>query len=162
VSWLLSPFGRVLLAVGLLGSSFGWGYLRGDGHGRDAIQRLWDAERLARTQEQARSLEAARAREHLLQTEIDKIRQEKNREIVNLNRRNAALADSLRSRPERPASVPAPTPPAPSVGPNAQSCTGRELYRPDAEFLVREAARADQIRINLAACEAAYNSLKKD
>ena len=55
-------------------------------------------------------------------------------------------------RPARGARVPAPA----SPGSAASGCTGAELYRSDGEFLVRESARADAIRIELQACYAAY------
>lgn len=69
----------------------------------------------------------------------------------NLQRRIDALADSLRERPERPAESAA----APGAA-HPLACTGAELYREDAAFLVREAQRADQLRADLAACQAAY------
>lgn len=151
---------RILLALVATAACFGWGYLWGHSRGSDTVQRAWDRARQAQIQEHDAEQLKARQREQALQDRADQIRQEKNREIADLSRRNAALADSLRNRPERPAASQTPTPA--SAGPDTQSCTGRELYRPDAEFLVREAARADQIRITLAACEAAYTNLLKD
>lgn len=68
------------------------------------------------------------------------IEQGKNDEIVKLS---ASLSDAhkrLSNRPTRPSdSASAPT--------NSGSCTGRELYREDGEFLTGEAHRAEQIRI---------------
>ncbi len=40
----------------------------------------------------------------------------------------------------------------------ALACTGAGLYRPDGEFLAREAARADSIRRQLAVCQAAFDA----
>ena len=69
-----------------------------------------------------------------------------------LQRRVDELVDGLRQRPERPTQ---PATAAPGADPVA--CTGAQLYRPDAAFLVREAGRADQLRAELAACQAAYD-----
>lgn len=83
----------------------------------------------------------------------------KQQEIVNgaLAQQNADLGsiadrlridlDRLRKRPARPADD---LPGAPAIA--CQGCTGAELFRDDAEFLRREAARADEIRAGLEAC----------
>ncbi len=55
-----------------------------------------------------------------------------------------ALLVSVRNRPSR-VSEPA--------GPSCTGATGAQLYRDDAEFLVREAARADELRASLDACQ---------
>lgn len=85
----------------------------------------------------------------------------KEQEIVNeaLRTQNDSLAgiaaglrhdiERLRQRPERP-TVAAGVPTAPR--PDCAGATGAELSRTDAEFLVREAARADDIRAGLVAC----------
>jgi hypothetical protein len=60
-----------------------------------------------------------------------------------INRITAERDDAikrLRNRPERPST---PTPPKDSDV--VQACTARELYREDAEFLTREAARAQSV-----------------
>jgi uncharacterized FlgJ-related protein len=56
------------------------------------------------------------------------------------NQRDVAL-NSLRNRPYRP------TPDSPKGASDRISCTGTQLYREDAEFLVREASRADQVML---------------
>lgn len=65
----------------------------------------------------------------------------------------AKLADviaGLRNRPDRP-----PTSAVPPATPASQpGATGAELYRPDAEFLIREAARADRQQDALRECYA--------
>jgi nucleoid-associated protein YgaU len=43
---------------------------------------------------------------------------------------------------------------------NGQDCNGSTLSAPDAEFLIREAARADEIRIGLEACYKQYDSIQ--
>lgn len=90
-----------------------------------------------------------------LQTEVDQARKDKSDALNELDRTARALADSLRQRPARPtrgAGLPTPA----GAGPAAGGCNGAQLYREDGEFLAREAARADAIRIDLQACHAAY------
>lgn len=53
---------------------------------------------------------------------------------------NVALK-RLSDRPNRP------TADNPHIGPDSKACSGSELYREDAEFLLREAARADALII---------------
>jgi len=110
----------------------------------------------ART-EAARLAEAShRARERAAADTIANITQEAENEKAALRRRAAALADSLRNRHDRPAGSDVPTGPA-----DPMACTGAGHYRSDAEFLVGEAARADQLRADLATCQAAYDAAVK-
>lgn len=95
-----------------------------------------------------------------LQTQADQARKEKSDALQQLDRTARAMAERLRQRPERPASgagLPAPA----GTGQAAGGCTGAQLYRPDGEFLVRESARADAIRIELDACYAAYDRARE-
>lgn len=62
--------------------------------------------------------------------------------------------DGLRNRPERPADLPEIARAA------CQGTTGAELSRPDAEFLVGEAARADEQRAGLDACYQVMDALQ--
>lgn len=74
-----------------------------------------------------------------LQAKADKDRQERDDKINRINADlNVALIE-LRKRPERPSDY-TPNPDNPST------CTGAELYREDAEFLAREAARAERVK----------------
>lgn len=107
----------------------------------NAIQAQWDAEKAAA---------AIHAQE--LQANMDKLRESKNRELARLNATVRRLSDSLRSRPERPDNANQNA----SVGDAAAGCTGAELYRPDSEFLVRLAERADKLRLALKECQSAY------
>jgi hypothetical protein len=45
--------------------------------------------------------------------------------------------------------------------PAAAGCTGKELYRPDGEFLAGEAARADETRVLLKQCREQYETVIK-
>lgn len=86
---------------------------------------------------------AARAQEQVWQTNMSKVRDEKDAEIKRVGAaRDAALA-SLRNRRAR----------LPEAARTAcEGATGRELSGGDAEVLVRLAGRADELRAELAAC----------
>jgi len=107
---------------------------------RSETARQAEADNRAREQAHAASLQAA----------TQKAAHEKTRLAADLQR----ALDSLRNRPERPASGGD----VPTGAADPVACTGAGLYRPDAEFLVREAARADSIRLQLAACQAAFDA----
>lgn len=95
----------------------------------------------------------------VLQSDKDKLAKEKADAIQELTRVSHRLADSLRNRPSRPASAgDLPTPP--SDGQSARGCTAAELYREDAEVVVRESLRADTLRIHLEKCYIQYDRAK--
>jgi hypothetical protein len=127
--------------------------------GKKTVQQQWDKEKATTAQAVAKAQAQARATEQALQAKMDKIQKDKRNEIARLNRAHAAAVDGLRDRPQRPDGPAGAVPTASSNGDLGAGCTGRELYRPDAEFLVGEARRADLIRLQLAACQAAYQSL---
>ena len=90
-----------------------------------------------------------RDKEHQYQADADKIRKDKDAQIQNINNQLVNAISELRKRPGRT-----------EQASNGQSCNGAGLYAEDAEFLVREAARADQIRVALQACYNQYESIK--
>jgi len=137
-------------------SAFGTGYWRGDTAGQAKVQQEWDKEKAAQYAEYAKGQAAAREKEQTLQANADTLRQEKDREIKNISARAAALANSLRNRPERP-TVSGGVSETASAG--SHSCTGSELSRQDAEFLIGEAARADEYRAALKQCYTQYQAL---
>lgn len=147
----------VTFAAGLLG----YVYLEGRESGRQEVQARWNAEKTRQAEELTRLEQQARKREQDLQTAVDTLRQEKTDEANRLAAQYAAAVERLRDRPQRPAaaSTPAPAPACPRVA--APVCTGQQLYREDAGFLVGEAARADRLRIDLAQCLGAYNSARE-
>lgn len=99
-----------------------------------------------------RATEAARAREQQLQAEAANITKVKDEKIAAVNSRLVAALSQLRNRPER-------RDPVAINPPDCKGATGSELSRPDAGFLVGEAARADTIKAGLEACYAQYDSL---
>ena len=141
----------------------GWAiYANGLAAGRAEIQAQWDRQRIADAAATVQAALRARTREQALQSTADKIREEKNREIRHLSAARDAALRELRNRDERPAGSvhPAADDQAAGAGPGT-SCTGAQLYRSDAEFLVWEAARADEVRTHLSECRAAYSAAYK-
>ncbi len=104
--------------------------------------------------EVARKAEAGyRARERTHTADLSTITQRTADETRALSASVARLVGELRNRPERPAGGA-----VSQGGAGPVACTGAELYRPDAAFLIGESAAANQLRIDLAACQARYDS----
>lgn len=155
----LNPWVILSLVLAIAGA-FGGGYYKGNSAGKAEVQQQWDKERAEQEAAYAAAQSAAREKERLLQASADRLRQEKDREIRNLNARAAGLTNSLRDRPSRPTEASA-VPNSAAARPAAQSCTGIGLSREDAEFLAREAARGDETRLLLKQCREQYEALTK-
>jgi len=153
--WVILGF--VIAVIGAAGA----GYYQGNEAGQAKVQQAWDKERAAQEAAYAQAQAAAREKEQRLQTSADRIRQEKDREIRNLNARATALSNSLRDRADRPTTEASAVPSTAEARPAAAGCTGKELYRPDGEFLAREATRADETRVLLKQCREQYESVIK-
>lgn len=98
----------------------------------------------------------ARATEQRWQAKVAAAEQEKTDENARIAARYAAQLASVQQRADR-----RPTPGG-GTAQAAATCagsTGAELSRPDAGFLVGEAARADTQRAALAACYKAYDAI---
>ena len=93
---------------------------------------------------------ATQALQEQHQAAADQIRKEKDAQIASINTSLANALSQLRSRPSRAQGAS-----------NGQGGTGATLSAEDAEFLVREAARADIIRTGLDACYKQYDALNK-
>jgi hypothetical protein len=91
--------------------------------------------------------EAARQIEQKHAQRVQGITDAKDRTLRRVRDGLLADLDGLRNRPDR----------VPDAGTAPRSActgaTGADLFRPDADFLVREAARADELRAELAACQ---------
>jgi len=96
-----------------------------------------------------------RAAETVLASKAVKIEKDKSDEIDRISADRDALLVQLRSRPSR-STAPA-TAEVATNGPAIGGSTGAELFREDAQFLVGEAARADEVRVSLKACYAQYS-----
>lgn len=99
--------------------------------------------------QQSKAEKTIRDKEHQYQAESDKIRKTKDEQIKVINNQLVDAISGLRSRTSSPTKTV-----------NGQDCNGQTLSAPDAEFLIREAARADEIRVALQACYQQYESIK--
>jgi hypothetical protein len=99
--------------------------------------------------QQALQEKVIREKEHQYQADADKIRKDKDEQIKAINSQLVDAISELRKRPSRA-----------EQAANGQSGTGATLSAEDAEFLIREASRADQIRVGLEACYKQYDSIK--
>ena len=138
----------------------GFSYWKGYTYGKEVIQREWDAAKVVWERELYAAQREARQAERQMQEEADTLRKEKQDAIQNLTRRHADIVAGLRNRTERP--NPSPDGVSSNSRPSQSElgCTGAELHRQDAEFLIGEAARADEIRIELEACYTQYDKIR--
>ena len=90
-----------------------------------------------------------RQKESEYQTQAAEIRKAKDAQITSINNQLVDAISQLRKRSSRT-----------DTTSNGQNGTGATLYAEDAEFLIREAARADEIRVGLEACYKQYDSIK--
>jgi hypothetical protein len=111
------------------------------------------------SRERADAETAMRKREQDLSASAAQARKVKDEEIASIRTKLDSALVQLRDRKKRPSSSGVPQ--APAAGCPAQSADGTQLYREDAEFLAREAARADEIRAALQQCQTAYEELRK-
>lgn len=93
--------------------------------------------------------QAVQQKEQEYQAAADQIRKDKDAQIKAINNQLVDAISELRKRPSRT-----------DQAHNGQSCNGASLYSEDAEFLIREAARADEIRVALQSCYKQYDSIK--
>ena len=158
---LLNPRLWIALAIAAaLGYSAWWLHYTGYQAGKTEVQALWDADRAAIAQQSLeRARQVSRATD-AAQAQADQQLEDKNAKIRALDAAVSGLLASLHNRPDRPDASGGDLPHAASAAP-AASCTGADLYRSDSEFLAWEAARADQLRLDLGQCQAAYNTARE-
>ena len=106
------------------------------------------AENLKATQE-------ARAKEQMWQGVVNETAKNYEIKMAGVRRNLDTALDSLRDRPERAVDLPD------HPRTDCAGATGAELSRTDAEFLAREAARADQHRAGLDACYAWADAIRR-
>jgi hypothetical protein len=93
---------------------------------------------------------ATRQKEAENQQATDQIRKDKDAQIASINNQLADALIQLHNRTSRT-----------QASSNGQGGTGSTLYAEDAEFLIREASRADTIRTALDACYKQYDAIAK-
>jgi len=147
---------ELALAAALAGLCW-WGYTAVFERGAESVQVKWDAERQAQAEQSAKVAADALATTKTLADTIETQRSETHAQIAVLNATVATAVAGLRNRPARDS---AGSVPRDSATGSAAGATGADLLRQDGEFLVRESARADKLRLQLAQCQAAYGSAR--
>jgi len=99
--------------------------------------------------QQSKAEKTIRDKEHQYQSDADQIRKDKDAQLKDINNQLVDAVSELRKRTSRTTETS-----------NGKGCNGTSLFAEDAEFLVREAARADEIRVALQACYKQYDSLQ--
>ena len=99
--------------------------------------------------QQTKAEKTIRDKEHQYQSDADLIRKDKDAQLKDINNQLVDAIGQLRSRSSSATKTV-----------NGQDCNGAALSAPDADFLIREAARADEIRVGLQACYKQYDSLQ--
>jgi hypothetical protein len=99
--------------------------------------------------QQSKAEKTIRDKEHQYQAEADQIRKDKDAQIKVINNQLVDAISGLRSRSSSPTKTI-----------DGKDCNGQTLSAPDAEFLIRDDARADEMRIALQACYQQYDSIK--
>jgi hypothetical protein len=143
----LNPWVIVGAILTVIGVATG-GYLWGD----SARNTKW----LAKTEtDKRKAIELALSTERANQEKANAAIRKQAADQAAINTRLRADLAGLRDRPERSGDLPAVS------RPGCTGATGAELSRSDAEFLVGEAARADEIRAGLAACYAVIDGVRQ-
>ena len=145
--------GTVLAVV----CAYGTGHWQGDDAGQAKVQAQWDKEKAKLAEEYAANVAAMREKEQVMQSNADKLREDKNRELREANARNTALVNSLQHRPNRTEGSGVST----TASNGTNGCTGKELYREDGAVLIGIAREADELRISLKQCYAQYESVRQ-
>lgn len=99
---------------------------------------------------------AARSKEQEWNFKLNEVEQRRIDENERLRTIAASAVASVQQRPNR---QPAPASGSSTPATTCKAATGAELSRPDAEFLIRFAERADQQREALSACYQSYDSI---
>lgn len=117
-------------------------------------QAEWDREKLDQAQQTIKLKDEAKAKTEQLREDFKQLQREKDAQIDALNRNLGTAIAGLSNRPARDSEGRVPV--DPSTG-TKLGATGADLLRQDSEFLVRESARADRLRLQLIDCQAKYN-----
>ena len=135
---LPSPMLILAVVLAFVVNGFYW-----NAHGSNAADTRWKA----KIEQQRADAEAkAREQEKTWQEAANAIVKNQDAKLAATRRNLDAALNGLRDRPDRTASDTKPT------GTACTCSTGAGLCKQDAEFLVREASRADSIRVGLEAC----------
>lgn len=148
----------ILVALVLTITSAGTGYIYGRSNGKAVVQQQWDRQAKEHADAVAAYEAAARGQESQMQAAIAVLQRENKHARKTIADRDAALRERLRNRPDR--DYHAKVSENPGTEQTTGGCTAAELFREDAEALVGEASRADNIRIELLSCYAAMDAVR--
>jgi hypothetical protein len=156
---LVNPKVWLELAIAAIIAGACWyGYNVVYDRGAASVQIKWDKEK-ADVQAQSAKISAdALETTKTLAATIETQRSTTNAQISALNTSLSSAIAGLRQRPSRDSSGGVPV--DPSTG-SAIGATGANLLRQDSEFLVRESARADNLRLQLIQCQASYRAARE-
>lgn len=124
----------IIIVASIMGAAAIW--FHGNHHGKNSAE-------LRHAQDVAEALQQAIEAERKQQEEVNHALQKQTDDLAAINRMLALDIEQLRQRAKR-------LPQATRA--DCQGASGAELSGKDAEFLVREAARADGLRAALQAC----------
>jgi hypothetical protein len=156
---LINPKVWLELAIAAIIAGACWyGYNVVYDRGAQSVQAKWDKEKNEIQTQSAKVAADALATTKTLATTIEAQRTDTNAQIATLNATVARAVSGLSNRPARDSAGSVPRDPATGA---AVGATGANLLRQDSEFLVRESARADKLRLQLAQCQAAYNAARE-
>jgi hypothetical protein len=151
---LLLGLAGALAMMALLWFAYSWSFDRGVASEQAELA----GERLQMAQDRATAAEQALTTTRGLTDAFSKQQTSTNGQLASLQSNLGNALVSLRNRPTRidAGGVPGAAPTGPGV-----SGTGASLFREDGEFLTRETARADKLRIQLIDCQAKYGAAEK-
>jgi len=129
--------------------------------GANSVQIKWDAVETERSKVVAEEESKNSLAELAMKKESEAQMRLLNEKNKSLNSTVATLTRELRNRPDRPTSTSGSDVSGNTANVNS-GATGKELYRADAEFLIGEAARAEQVRNQLEYCVSKYNSVYEE
>jgi len=160
---MASVFARLGATVLVLAAVSAVAYRHGAEQGRLEVQAEWDAQRAAQARTTIRLMEARDAAEQRLAEITERQRKDYRRAIQALTAERDALLVGLQHRAERGSDAGgANLSGDPGADPGGtRGCTGRDLYREDAAFLVGESYRADRLQLALNQCKAQYNAVRE-
>lgn len=141
---------HAVVAVGLITT-----YFVAYNRGQESIQAEWDKAKLETLNHHLDAMREANTKQLELTEKINSIKRATNEETSELRATVNTLTNQLRNRPTR-ANFGTDTNVGTGTNTSTAGCTGAQLFRDDAEFLAREAERADTMRLLLKECRVAY------
>jgi len=135
--------------IGILGFALWTGtvFLYGNGHGKKSIANAVNIATIEATKK-------ARKEEQIKQEKVNELFKTQYDEVSNINNKLTSDIKRLHKRESRRHK-------SEDTKSKCTGATGKELSKPDAEFLTREAARADKIRLGLKTCYNYADEIKK-